>query len=170
MTVISSEKNTETLSLTLVAEFDAPLARVWQVWEDPRQLERWWGPPTWPATFDRHDLTPGGESRYHMTGPEGEISRGWWKVVSVDAPNGFEFEDGFSDDTGEPTGDMAPIRGAVTLAETEGMTRMTLVSTFASVEQLDQLIAMGMQEGLTLAIGQIEDVLASPETEELGQV
>lgn len=95
-----------------------------------------------------------------MTGPEGEVSRGWWKVVSVDAPNGFEFEDGFSDDTGEPTGDMAPIRGVLTLAETEGTTRMTLVTTFDSVEHLDQLVAMGMQEGLTLAVGQIDDVLA----------
>ena len=43
--------------------------RVWQLWADPRQLERWWGPPTYPATFTQHDLAPGGHVEYHMTGP-----------------------------------------------------------------------------------------------------
>ena len=60
MTVVSSVKNLEALSLTVVAEFDAGVERVWQIWEDPRQLERWWGPPTWPATFEKHDFVRGG--------------------------------------------------------------------------------------------------------------
>ncbi len=46
MTVISSHKDPEALTLTIVAEFNAGAERLWQVWEDPRQLERWWGPPT----------------------------------------------------------------------------------------------------------------------------
>ena len=71
MTVISTTKDPENLRLTIVAEFDATPERVWTVWEDPRKLEKWWGPPTWPATFNRHDFVVGGESRYHMTGPDG---------------------------------------------------------------------------------------------------
>ena len=50
MTVTSVRKDTEALSMTLEAEFDVPAKRVWQLWEDPRQLEQWWGPPTYPAT------------------------------------------------------------------------------------------------------------------------
>lgn len=76
MTVVSVTKDVDALTLTFVAEFAASVERVWQVWEDPRKLERWWGPPTWPATFERHDFVVGGRSRYHMTGPEGEKSRG----------------------------------------------------------------------------------------------
>ena len=76
MTVISSVTDPERLSLTVVAEFAAGPDRVWGVWEDPRQLERWWGPPTYPATFTRHDFAVGGESRYHMTGPQGDTPRG----------------------------------------------------------------------------------------------
>ena len=63
MTVISTTKDPESLTLTLVAEFDSAPERVWTVWEDPRKLEQWWGPPTWPATFTRHDFVVGGESR-----------------------------------------------------------------------------------------------------------
>ena len=39
------------LTLTITAEFNAPVTRVWELWENPRLLERWWGPPTYPATF-----------------------------------------------------------------------------------------------------------------------
>ena len=84
MTFVSSTKDTESLTLTLVTEFAAEPARVWQVWEDPRQLERWWGPPTWPATFATHDFTPGGRCHYFMTGPEGERAHGWWRFIAID--------------------------------------------------------------------------------------
>ena len=86
MTVISVEKDAESLTMTIIAQFDAPTTRVWQVWQDPRQLERWWGPPTYPATVVGHDLTPGGSVTYFMTGPEGETHHGWWRVSAVEAP------------------------------------------------------------------------------------
>ncbi len=79
MTVVSSVKDADVLRLTLVAEFNATPERVWDVWEDPRKLERWWGPPMYPATFTRHDFTVGGESRYYMTGPDGHMPHGWWR-------------------------------------------------------------------------------------------
>ena len=125
MTVISTHKDTENLTLTFVAEFAADVERVWQVWEDPRQLERWWGPPTWPATFVRHDFVEGGESRYYMTGPEGEKARGWWKTTAVQAPNTLEFDDGFAGEDGEPSGFLGTTHCVVKLEGTGATTRMT---------------------------------------------
>ena len=55
MTVTAVRKDPAALTMTLTAEFDASPERVWQLWADPRQLERWWGPPTYPATFTAHD-------------------------------------------------------------------------------------------------------------------
>ena len=60
MTVTNVHKDPDARTMTITAEFDAPVERVWQMWADPRQLERWWGPPTYPATFVDHDLSPGG--------------------------------------------------------------------------------------------------------------
>jgi uncharacterized protein YndB with AHSA1/START domain len=145
MTVISTDKNPEALSLTLVAEFDAGMERVWKLFEDPRQLERWWGPPTYPATFYRHEFVPGGKASYYMTSPEGEKSHGWWEFTSMDAPRRLEFNDGFADSDGNPTGER---------------TRMTMLSTFESEEQLEQMLQMGMEEGLKEAVGQIDGILA----------
>src|SRR5262245_44913524 len=102
MTVISSLKDSQALTLTFVAEFDAGIERVWQVWQDPRQLERWWGPPGWPATFEQHEFVVGGRSSYVMTGPEGGKSRGWWAITGIEAPHLLEFDDGFADEDGEP--------------------------------------------------------------------
>jgi len=160
MSILSSTQDPEALTLTLVAALAAPPARVWQIWSDPRQLERWWGPPTWPATFEEHDMIVGGGSRYYMTGPRGEKARGWWRFLAVDEPRLLEFEDGFADESGEPNPQMPTTRASVELEETAAGTRMTVTSRFATVEQMEQLVQMGMVEGMTLAMGQIDRLLA----------
>ena len=70
MSVTSVDTDYDNLTVTLIADFEAPIDQVWELWSDPRKLERWWGPPGYPATFEKHDLTPGGEVTYFMTGPE----------------------------------------------------------------------------------------------------
>lgn len=159
MTVVSTAKDLNALTLTFVAEFDAAVGRVWQLWEDPRQLERWWGPPGWPATFTRHEFTEGGESRYHMTGPDGTQPGGYWRIIAIQAPRRLVFEDGFTGADGEPMPD-DPVHGVVTLDDLGGSTRMTVRSQFASVEQLTAMLAMGMEEGMRMALSQIDALLA----------
>ncbi|MBG6225118.1 uncharacterized protein YndB with AHSA1/START domain [Arthrobacter sp. CAN_A2] len=160
MTVISTEKDAEALSFRLVTEFYAGIERVWRIWADPRQLERWWGPPTWPATFEAYDFTPGGRAAYFMTGPDGERSRGWWRITGLDAPHRLTFDDGFADENGDPVAEMGETHATVTLEDLGGRTRMTMVTAFESLEQLDQMVAMGMEEGLKLALGQVDALLA----------
>jgi len=160
MTFVRSEKDADALTLTFVAEFPAEPARVWQVWSDPRQLERWWGPPTWPATFTEHDFTVGGSSRYHMTGPEGDKAPGWWQITAIDAPRHLEFDDGFGNADGEPDKSLPVTHSVVTLDAADNGTRMTIVSHVADLEALEQLVSMGMLEGMQLAMGQIDAVLA----------
>ncbi|WP_181782777.1 SRPBCC family protein [Pseudonocardia pini] len=160
MTVISTERDADQLTLTFVAEFAAPVERVWQVWADARQLERWWGPPTWPATFEVLELAPGGRASYYMTGPEGEKSRGWWRITAADEPNRLEFEDGFADENGTPSDSMPTTTAVVTLEATATGTRMVTLSRFTSLEQMEQLVQMGMEEGMRQAMGQIDALLA----------
>lgn len=161
MTVIDTTRDAEALTLTLVAQFAAPPSRVWQVWADPRQLERWWGPPTWPATFVEHDFTVGGRAHYYMTGPDGERSHGWWRFTAIDEPRALTFEDGFADDAGNPDPTHGTTTAHVSLEEASGGTRMVLTSQFASTEQMEQMVAMGMVEGIQGALGQIDAILAA---------
>jgi uncharacterized protein YndB with AHSA1/START domain len=160
MTVTDVHKDPEALTMTITSEFAAPVARVWQMWEDPRQLERWWGPPTYPATFVDHDLSVGGVMAYYMTGPEGDQPRGWWRVLAVEAPHTLEFEDGFADDAGSPNPEMPTMIIRVSLGELpDGGTRMAVETTFPSLDTMDQMVAMGMEEGMVQALGQIDDLV-----------
>jgi uncharacterized protein YndB with AHSA1/START domain len=160
MPVVSTTKDEKALTLTLVAEYSAPPKRVWQVFADPRQLERWWGPPTWPATFETHDFTVGGDATYFMTGPDGEKARGWWRFTALDEPRSLEFEDGFSDDSGAPNPQMPTMRLRVDFEETGDGTRMTVTTFFNNADEMEQLVKMGMVEGIEGAAGQIDAILA----------
>ena len=159
MSVTSLDSDLDSLTVTLVADFDAPAERVWELWADPRQLERWWGPPTHPATVEEHDLSDGGKVTYFMTSPEGEKYRGWWQVTSADPPKSLKVTDGFADDEGVPTADMPTTDMRMELSDHEGGTRMTLRSRFGSKEQMEELTAMGMLEGLREAVGQMDALL-----------
>jgi uncharacterized protein YndB with AHSA1/START domain len=161
MTVTAVRKDPHALTMTLDAEFEASPERVWQLWSDPRQLERWWGPPTYPATFTKHDLKPGARIEYHMTGPEGDQPRGFWDVQEVDPPHSLAVRDGFANDDGSPNTDMPTGEMRVSIEELgAGRTRMSIVSIFPSTEVMEQLLAMGQEEGMTQAVGQIDAILA----------
>jgi len=161
MTVTAVRKDLDALTLTLDAEFDASPERVWQLWADPRQLERWWGPPTYPATVTGHDLRTGGRVDYHMTGPEGDQPRGYWEIVEVDPPRRLAFRDGFADADGTPNSDMPINQVGVTITELGGgRTRMSIKSVYPDTAAMEQLLAMGMEEGLREAVGQIDAILA----------
>jgi len=163
MTFIESKKDVEALTLTIVSEYDAPLERIWQLWSDPRQLERWWGPPGYPATFEVFEFEPGGRATYYMTTPEGTKAWGWWRFVEVEPPVRLAVDDGFAVEGGDPApGDAG--RMITTLEERDGRTRMTQLSQFTSVAQLEELLAMGQEQGMIEALTQIDDLLAASPT------
>jgi uncharacterized protein YndB with AHSA1/START domain len=159
MSVTRVERDIEALKLTLIAEFEAEVEEVWQLWADPRKLEKWWGPPAYPVTVETHALVPGGAVTYIMTSPRGDEQRGWWKITSVNPPHSLEFRNGFADHNGDPVQDLPATTVKVRLVGQPGGTRMELVTYFDSREHLDQLTAMGMQDGLTLTVGQMDALL-----------
>lgn len=160
MTVTNVDVNPEAKTLTVTAHFDATAEQVWQLWANPRKLEQWWGPPTYPATMVDHDLSVDGRVTYFMTSPEGDKYHGWWRVVSVDAPTHLAYEDGFSDSDGKPNMEMPVTQAVVTIdAAADGGTQMVLTSTFPTAEAMAQLVEMGMQEGIRLAVGQMDALL-----------
>ena len=161
MTVTAVRKDPQRLTLTVEAEFDASVERIWQLWADPRQLERWWGPPTYPATFTKHDLAPGSRVESHMTGPAGDQPHGYWDVLEVEPPRHILFRAGFAKSDGTPNTDM-PINTIRVGIEgvAQGRTRMSIEIVFPSTEAMEQVLAMGTEEGLSQAAGQIDAILA----------
>ena len=161
MPVTNVTKDLETRTITIEAEFAAPVQRVWDLYADPRQLEQVWGPPTYPATFVDHHLEPGGRVNYYMTSPEGEKYYGYWDVQSVDEPKCFSFNDGFAlDETFARNTKLPESQNSYEFSDVGGSTKAVYTSVYATAEALDQVLQMGLEEGATTAINQIDEFLA----------
>jgi uncharacterized protein YndB with AHSA1/START domain len=159
MSITSVDTDYDNLTITLIADFDAPIEQVWDLWSDPRKLERWWGPPTHPATFEKYDLTPGGEATYFMTGPDGAMW-GAWRFRAVEPPTSLEFTNAYADADGTPVADMPVFTARVRLTERAGGTRMDIHLRFESHEDMASMVSMGTVDGLEQAVGQIDGLLA----------
>ena len=163
MTVTAVRKDPEKLTMTLDAEFDASPDQVWNLWADPRKLERWWGPPAYPATFTTLELRAGGRASYFMTGPDGVVTpQGYWEILTAEPPRRIEMIDGFANADGTPNEDLPGPGGMNVTIEPigEGRTRMTIENIFPDQAAMEQLLAMGQEEGMTEAVGQIDAILA----------
>ncbi len=148
------------LTMTMVGEYPVPIERLWEAYCDPRQLERFWGPPTWPATFTRHDMVEGGRSEYYMTGPDGTRSAGYWRLEEVEPGKRFSVVDGFADGDGNENTDLPSMRMTFTFEPTDSGSRFVSVTTFPDADSMQQLADMGMVEGATAAMSQLDDLLA----------
>ncbi len=159
MPVTDVTTDPEALTMTLTAEFPAPVERVWEAFTDPRQLERFWGPPGYPATFTSFHPVVGGHARYLMTSPKGEKFHAKWEFLEIDEPRAITVLDSFADENGDVLEDMPTSRMTLTFAPTESGSRLESVTHFTSAEALEQVIAMGMVEGTTMALNQLDRVL-----------
>ena len=160
MPIVSVTSDPVALTLTAIGEYPVPVERLWAAWADPRQLERFWGPPQWPSTFTRHELSPGGRSDYAMTGPNGEVARGCWEIDVADPTRTIVLRDRFCHEDGTPNLEMPESHMRMTFEATQRGSRFVSVTTFPNVEAMERLLAMGMVEGLTEALGQMDEVLA----------
>lgn len=156
MPLTSVTKDAATLTLTVVGDYPVPQQRLWEAFADPRQLERFWGPPDYPATFTRHDFHVGGRAEYYLALPEGQRWNGSWRFTLVNPVSAFEACDG--DDNVDDENMPASMKFA--FAATPSGSRMTIVTQFASVEAMEQTIP-GMEQGMRAAMPQLDALLAA---------
>lgn len=150
---------------TLIIErtFNAPRQRVWDAYTIPEQFAKWWGPEGWETTVKEFDLVPGGKNHYAMKcvdKNQGEWfnQESWGMMVfeAVDAPNSFTYKDYFSDADGTLNKDMPTMTIAMEFIEQDGKTKIICRGTVDSKEQLEQLVNMGMIEGMASSLDKLE--------------
>lgn len=160
MPVTDVRHDLDALTITITAQFAAPVERIWEIYADPRQLEQVWGPPEFPATVVDHDLSPGGLVTYYMTGPEGEKYYGYWKVLETDRPRSFRYLDGFADETFTPNPQLPASECTSTFTAADDGTRALYVTSYDSREALQTALDMGVEEGARSSIDQIDGLIA----------
>ena len=154
MPLTALTKDPATLSLKVVGDYAVSQQRLWDAFADPRQLERFWGPPAYPATFTSHDFGVGGRAEYFLALPEGEKWNGAWKFTAIEPIHSFAASDG--EDNAED--DAMPAGMTFAFETTAGGSRLTIVTTFSSLEAMEQTVP-GMTEGLKAAMPQLDALL-----------
>lgn len=140
--------------IRLTRSFAAPRDLVFRALTDSSLTPRWWGMRSSVTTVDRMDVWPGGSWRFVQTDPSGAEWAFRGEYLEIDPPQRivqtFEFE-------GMP-GHVAT--EAMTLTEQDGVTTITVVSTFADRADRDGMIASGMESGAAETYDRLEELLA----------
>lgn len=96
-----------------------------------------------------------------MTGPNDQKFGGWWQFETIDPTSSFSFSDGFADENLQPATDMPVSKNHYAFEAIDTGTRAVYTAIFASAEDLEKVLNMGVIEGSSLAINQIDDLLAA---------
>ena len=80
--------------------------------------------------------------------------------LNVDPITSFEVLDGFANPDGSANTELPATRMVFEFSPTDAGSRVTTVSHFTTLADLEQLLEMGVEEGLRAAMGQMDDVLA----------
>jgi uncharacterized protein YndB with AHSA1/START domain len=160
-------KDLENKTLIIEYVFDAPKEQIWRAFADKAWFEKWWGPEGWETTTKTFDFRPGGTIHYCMKCVDenqgeffGQEAWGVMHIENVDEPNSFSATDYFSDASGEPDNDMPTQKFVVELVSEDGGTRLIDRNTSETVEQMEEVIKMGMIEGYSSQLQKLQRLLA----------
>ena len=144
--------------------FAAPRELVWQTWSQCEHLQHWWAPAGWSVPVCKMDFRVGGTWHYCMKGPlpDGPEMESWGLTVyqEIVAPERIIALDQFADAEGNVLLEMPKLRNTITFTVVDGQTEVTSRSEFATVADLETVIEMGMEEGMTQSWDQLAAHLA----------
>ena len=152
---VNKEKN----QINVKREFAAPRQKVWAAWTQSELLDQWWAPRPWKTETKSMDFSEGGMWLYSMVGPEGE--RHWCRndYNKITPMKGFDSRDAFCDEDGNVNGEMPRANWSTQFDEAEGSTFVKIQTTYESLEALEMVIKMGMKEGFTAALENLDELL-----------
>ncbi|GIO37781.1 MULTISPECIES: SRPBCC family protein [Paenibacillus] len=154
--------------LTLERVFNAPRELVFQAFSEAEHLKQWWGPSGWSIPVCNVDFRPGGIWHYCMKcedKAQGDFygMESWGKAIykAIATNEQIEYTDYFSDSEGNVSADMPSTDVILQFVEFEGKTKLINQATYASVEALQQVLDMGMEQGITETWDRLEVHLQS---------
>jgi uncharacterized protein YndB with AHSA1/START domain len=142
-------------SILVSREFASPVALVWRAYTESQYLDQWWGPSPWRAETRRMNFAVGGHWLYVMMGPEGERHWGRMNYLAIEPHRRIEIEDVFCDESGNVNPDLPASRGQFAFTTTPAGTRVEFEMRYRSEAELQKIIEMGFEQGITACIEQL---------------
>ncbi|GGD84064.1 alpha/beta fold hydrolase [Paenibacillus nasutitermitis] len=150
-------KNRDSRELTVERIVALPPKLAWEGWTKPEHIAHWWGPKLWSATVYEMDVKPGGVWRYSLKSDDTSGEEAFCKAVyqEVHEPYTLVYTDSFTDKDWNVV-ENSEMLTTVLFKEAASGTKLSIVTRFASAEELDNAEAMGMVEGFTDACDRLE--------------
>ena len=147
--------------LILTRQFSAPRSKVFQAHTDCSHLQHWWGPREWPLTYCKIDFRVGGKWHFCMSGPDGVESWGMVIYKEIKESELIVYEDHFSDKDGNLNQDLPSTIVRTEFLEKDGKTIIKSTAQYASPEDLQKVLDMGMETGVAETFDRLEEYLVT---------
>lgn len=151
-------KDLKARSIRISREFNAPLENVWRAYTESELLDQWWGPSPWRAETKFMDFSVGGYWLYAMVSPENQKHWGRMNYLAIDHHRSFDMEDVFCDENGIMNDELPVSKGRTLFTATPGGTKVEFQMTYATEIDLQKIVEMGFEQGITMCLDQLEEL------------
>ncbi|VXB90681.1 ATPase [Flavobacterium sp. 9AF] len=151
--------NKENNTVNVKRAFNANLQNTWDAWTKPEILDLWWAPKPYQTITKSMDFREGGTWLYAMKSPENEYhwcKNDYLKIITLHSFTGL---DAFCDEEGKVSNEMPRTQWTNTFIENtdNNTTMVSIVAQYESLEDLEKIIALGFQEGFSMALSNLDD-------------
>ena len=153
-------KDLQNKKMTVTRHFDATVEHVWRAWTESDLLDQWWAPKPYHVETKTMNFKPGGYWLYAMVGPE--PSKTWCKFDygTIHPNKSFEGADMFCDEDGKKNPEFASMKWKVAFHPVTTGTKVIVEISFDKEEDMQKILEMGLEQGFTMALNNLEEVLA----------
>lgn len=151
--------NKEDKTIHVMREFNANLALVWRAWTTAEILDQWWAPKPFKNKTKKLDFRVGGLWHYAMIGPHKETHWCRFDYDDIEQQKSFSGRDAFCDENGIVNADFSRMSWQNVFNEKKENTIVHITISMDTLETLEKIIDMGFQEGFTMGMQNLDDLL-----------
>jgi uncharacterized protein YndB with AHSA1/START domain len=153
--LVDKEKNT----ITIKRQFAAKRQLVWDCYTKSEFLDRWFAPRPLTTKTKFMDFSEGGHWHYAMVEPNGQEYWGRMDFQTIQPIDSYTSLDGFCDNTGALNPELPRSKWRVAFSDVATNTLVETLVSYTSPEALQQVIQMGLKEGLTSTLERLDELL-----------
>ena len=153
--------NRDNNTLVIKREFEAGRQLVWDCYTKSELLDQWFAPEPFKTRTKHMDFKEGGYWLYVMAGPDNAEYWGRMDYEKINPVESYMGLDAFCDSEGNLNPDLPRAQWNVTFSDLGENTLVTNVVTYSSLSDLETIIQMGMKEGLTATLEQLDKLLTN---------
>lgn len=146
--------------VTIRKEFAAKRQLVWDCHTKSELLDQWFAPKPLTTKTKSMEFREGGHWHYVMIDPDGAEYWGRFDYLAIRPIENYTALDGFTDATGTVNPDMPRSTWNVTFSDVLERTLVQSIVKYASPQDLEKVMQMGLREGLTSTLNRLDELLA----------